>query len=108
MCDHETICVENPQKPTEYESVAILATHTGNTSVFSFAAEVEYHARFLTPWANVRIPFLNKTLYDSAVRADMTVDDAQRAWIAPFYHARSAVVKRQYAWHRDERIWIDD
>ncbi len=58
VCDNKKIYIENQEKPTEYEAAAILATHTGNTSVFSFAAEVEYHARFLMPLAKIKIPFL--------------------------------------------------
>ena len=40
VCDNESIYLENREELTEYEALAILATHTGNTSVYSFAAEV--------------------------------------------------------------------
>lgn len=99
VCDNENIYLENEEKPTEYESAAILATHTGNTSVFSFAAEVEYHARFLTPLAKVKIPFFGRSIYDSAIRADMTVGDTEFEGPAPFYKETSKIVKRQYALH---------
>ena len=72
ICDNEKIFINDPQAPTGFESAAILATHTGNTSVYSFAAEVEYHARFLTPLAKIKIPFFGRSIYDSAIRADMT------------------------------------
>jgi hypothetical protein len=101
ICDNDKIYIRNREKPTAYEAAAILATHTGNTSVFSFAAEVEYHARFLTPLAKIKNPFFGKSIYDSAIRADMTVDDAEFEGPAPFYHADSKIVKRQYALHRD-------
>ena len=100
VCDNEHIYLENSKKPTAYEAAAILATHTGNTSVYSFAAEVEYHARFLTPLAKINIPFFGRSIYDSAIRADMTVDDTEFEGPAPFYKETSKIVKRQYALHR--------
>ena len=100
VCDNENIYLENREEPTEYEATAILATHTGNTSVYSFAAEVEYHARFLTPLAKIKIPFFGRSIYDSAIRADMTVGDTEFDGPAPFYKSDSKIVKRQYALHR--------
>ena len=105
VCDHEHIFLENREKPTEKEAAAILATHTGNTSVFSFAAEVEYHARFLTPLARLKIPFVGKSIYDSAIRADMTVGDTEFEGPAPFYQEDSKIVKRQYELHREKMIF---
>ena len=104
VCDNETIYLENREKPTGHEAAAILATHTGNTSVFSFAAEVEYHARFLTPLAKIKIPFFGRSIYDSAIRADMTVDDTEFEGPAPFYKDDSKIVKRQYTLHRTLRF----
>lgn len=101
VCDHEKIYIQNVEKLTEYERAAILATHTGNPSRYSFAAEVEYHARFLTPLAKIKIPFLKKSVYDSAVRADMTIGDAERRGTAPFYRENSQIVKRQYRLHKN-------
>lgn len=100
VCDHENIYMENREEPTAYEALAILATHTGNTSVYSFAAEVEYHARFLTPLAKIKIPFFGRSIYDSAIRADMTVGDTEFEGPAPFHKEDSKIVKRQYALHR--------
>jgi hypothetical protein len=104
VCDNENIYLENREEPTEDEAAAILATHTGNTSVFSFAAEVEYHARFLTPLAKLKIPFFGRSIYDSAIRADMTVGDTEFEGPAPFYRSDSKIVKRQYALHRMVRF----
>ena len=104
VCDHEHIYLENPEALTRYEAAAILATHTGNTSVFSFAAEVEYHARFLTPLAKIKIPFFGRSIYDSAIRADMTVGDTEFQGPAPFYKSDSNIVKRQYALHQTFRF----
>ena len=101
VCDNEKICIADREKTTLYESAAILATHTGNTSLQSFAAEVEFHARFLTPVAKVKIPLLGRSLYDSAIRADMSVGDAEFQGPAPFYQDGSKLVKRQYALHQD-------
>ena len=100
VCDNEKIYINNSEKPNEYEALAILATHTGNTSLYSFAAEVEYHARFLTPLAKIKIPFFGRSIYDSAIRADMTIDDTEFEGPAPFYKADSKIVKRQYALHQ--------
>ena len=99
VCDNETIRIQNKEALTEYESAAILATHTGNTSVYSFAAEVEYHARFLTSLAKIKIPFFGRSIYDSAIRADMSVGDAEFQGTAPFYREASRIVKRQYRLH---------
>ena len=104
LCDHDRLYIRNPEKPTPCEAAAILATHTGNTSLFSFAAEVEYHARFLTPWAKIRIPLLGRSLYASAIRADMSVGDAEFQGPAPFYRETSKIVKRQTALHPDKQI----
>ena len=103
ICDNEKIYIEHPGQPTAYEAAVILATHTGNTSVYSFAAEVEYHARFLVPLAKIKIPFFGKSIYDSAIRADMTVGDTEFEGPAPFYQSDSKIVKRQYAFHSQEQ-----
>jgi hypothetical protein len=100
VCDHEKIYIQNAENLTEYERRAILATHTGNTSRYSFAAEVEYHARFLISPAKIRIPFFKKSFYDSAVRADMTIGDAERRPFAPFYRENSRISKKQYRLHK--------
>ena len=104
VCDHENIYIENREALSTYEAAAILATHTGNTSVFSFAAEVEYHARFLTPLARIRIPLYGRSLYESAIRADMTVYDTEYEGPAPFYKDNAKIVKRQYALHQSYRF----
>ncbi|MBE6969064.1 MAG: hypothetical protein E7442_02945 [Ruminococcaceae bacterium] len=104
LCDQDRLYIKNPEKPTPYEAAAILATHTGNTSAHSFAAEVEYHARFLTPLAKIKIPFWGRSVYASAIRADMSIGDAEFQGPAPFYRAESKLVKRQCALHPDKQI----
>ena len=99
VCDHESIFLADRESLTEHEALAILATHTGNTSFYSFAAEVEYHAKFLTPLAKLKIPFFGRSIYDSAIRADLTVDDHEFEGPAPFYKDDSKIVKRQIALH---------
>lgn len=103
LCDQDRLYIRNPKEPTPFEAAAILATHTGNTSVFSFAAEVEYHARFLTSLAKLKIPFFGRSLYASAIRADMSVGDTEFQGPAPFYRADSAIVRRQHMLHPDEQ-----
>ena len=101
VCDNEKIYIKNPAAPDRYEAAAILATHTGNTSVYSFAAEVEFHARFLVPIARFKLPLLGKSVYDSAIRADMSVGDAEFQGPASFYRPDSPIVKKQYSYHKD-------
>jgi hypothetical protein len=101
VCDHEKIYFQDAKNLSEYEQAVVLATHTGNTSKYSFAAEVEFHARFLTAWAKIKIPFCKKTIYESAVRADMTIGDAEHRSHAPYYRTRSKIVKRQCRLHKN-------
>ena len=107
ICDNGKIYIENCEELTEQEALAILATHTGNTSFYSFAAEIEFHARFLTPWAKIKIPFLKKSIYDSAIRADMTIGDAEFEGTLPFYQSNSKIVKRQYKLHCEKEKYYD-
>jgi hypothetical protein len=106
VCDNTKIYIKDRENPDIYESAAILATHTGNTSLFSFSAEVEYHARFLTPLAKIKIPFFGRSIYDSAIRADMTVGDTEFEGPAPFYNPNSRIVKRQYQYHKNHWFHI--
>ena len=101
ICDHKHIYIGDPEEPTAQERLAILATHTGNDSVFSFAAEVQFHARFLTWWTKIPIPGIGRSPYDSAIRADMSIGDAEFTGPTPYYRADSRIVKRQYHCHKD-------
>ena len=100
ICDNERIYVGDPLHPTEWERLAILATHTGNTSFFSFAAEVQFHARFLTRWAKIPVP--GGSPYASAIRADMSIGDAEFAGPTPYYRSDSRIVRKQYHCHKNE------
>lgn len=102
LCDGENLHIKDRNHPDEYECAAILATHTGNTSLYSFAAEVEYHARFLCAPAKIKVPFFGRSVYSSAIRADMSVDDQEFQGAAPFYRSGSMIVKRQYALHKHQ------
>lgn len=102
VCDNQKIYIRNREDPSRFERAAILATHTGNTSVHSFAAEVEYHARFLLPIMKLKIPFFGKSIYASAIRADMTVGDTEFEGPAPFYQPDSRIVKRQCILHQEK------
>lgn len=99
VCDRENLFFENADRPTRQERLAVLATHTGNTSFASFAAEVQFHAKFLAWWAKIPIPFLGRSLYDSALRADMSIADAALPVPLPYYCPNSPMVKRQAACH---------
>ena len=102
ICDHERIYIADPLAPTEQEKLAILATHAGNPSFFSFAAEVQFHARFLTWWAKIPVPFIGRSPYASAIRADMSIGDAEFAGPTPYYRQNSSMVQDQYRCHKDD------
>lgn len=101
VCDHEKIYIRDAACPSEHERLAILATHTGNTSVYSFAAEVQYHARFLQPWAKLPLPPAGRSAYASAIRADMSIADAELVGPTPYYRHGSRLVKAQIACHQN-------
>lgn len=107
VCDNAKIYIKDREKPDIHEVAAILATHTGNTSLYSFAAEVEYHAKFLTPFAKIKLPFFGRSVYDSAIRADMTVGDTEFQGPAPFYSPNSRIVKRQYQQHKNNMFYFE-
>ena len=101
VCDHKRIAIRDPRNLSEYEALAILATHTADTSFHCFAAEVRYHACYLFPLARIPIPFLGRSVYDSAIRADLTIAESELEGPAPFHNPRSRWVKRQRRFHPD-------
>ena len=104
ICDHKKLYIADPLAPTEQERLAILATNTGNTSVFSFAAEVQFHARFLTWWAKIPFPIIGRSPYASAIRADMSIGDAEFTGPTPYYRANSRLVRQHLNCHQDKYI----
>ena len=99
VCDHQSIFIRDGSHPNPFEKLAILATYTADVSFPSFAAEVQYHACFLTAPARIPIPFLGHSIYDSAIRADMTIDDCELEGPAPFHNLESRWVRRQAQCH---------
>lgn len=99
VCDHRSIFIRDGEHPNPFEKLAILATYTADVSFPSFAAEVQYHACFLTAPARIPIPFLGHSVYDSAIRADMTIDDCELEGPAPFHNLNSYWVRRQAQCH---------
>lgn len=99
VCDHKKIYIRNPGNLSLHEKLAILAIHTADVSFASFAAEVEFHARFLTWYAKIPIPFFGRSFYDSAIRADMSIDESSLENLAPFHCLRSRIVRRQARYH---------
>ncbi|MDO5400588.1 MAG: hypothetical protein Q4F17_06365 [Eubacteriales bacterium] len=97
--DGRQIILRDPDRLTEFEQYAILATHTANLSYNSFAAEVCFHARFLTGLARLPIPLLGRSVYDSAIRADMTIDEGELVGPTPYYHPNSRLMRRQRRFH---------
>lgn len=101
VCDHEKIYIRDPKTLSVFEKRAILATHTADVSFHAFAAEVQYHARFLVWYAKIPIPFLGRSVYDSAIRADMTIAETELEGPAPFHDPNSRWVRRQRKYHRE-------
>ena len=99
VCDHRFIFIRDAGHLNPFEKLAILAAYTADVSFPSFAAEVQYHACFLTAPARIPIPFLGHSIYDSAIRADMTIDDCELEGPAPFHNLNSHWVRRQAQCH---------
>lgn len=98
VCDHEKIYINNPLAPDYFEKLAILATHTADTSFNCFACEVQYHAMFLNSLTKIKIPFMG-SIYESAVRADLSIDDREQEGNAPYHREDSKQVRRQARLH---------
>lgn len=101
VCDHQQIFIKDTNHLSAYEKRAILATHTGNVSVHSFAAEVRYHAMFLNDLAKITIPIAGSP-YASAVRADMSIGDKEFQGPTPYYHLTGRLVLTQMKYHSQE------
>ena len=98
VCDHDKIYINDPENPDCYEKLAILATHTADTSFNQFACEVQYHALFLNSLTRIRIPFVG-SVYESAVRADLSIDDSEFEGNAPYHRQDSKLVRRHIEKH---------
>ena len=99
ICDHKFLFLRDPRNLSFQEQLALLATHTADVSFPAFAAEVQYHAGFLVWYARLPIPFLGHSVYDSAIRADMTIGDTELEGPAPFHNLNSRWVRRQAQCH---------
>ena len=98
VCDHKKIYIRDVKHLTLHEKLAILATHTGNVSAHSVAAEIRYHAMFLTNLAKIRFPFAGSP-YASAVRADMSIGDKEFQGPTPYYNHNGKMIKEQIKYH---------
>lgn len=98
VCDHDKIYINDPKASDYYEKLAILATHTADTSFNCFACEVQYHALFLNSFTKIKIPFLG-SVYESAVRADLSIDDSEFEGNAPYHREDSKLVRKQIEYH---------
>lgn len=101
ICDHHTLHIGNVATPSPWESAALLATHTADTSYHAFAAEIRFHACFLTRLARIPLPFLGRRIYESALRADMTIAETELVGPAPYHNPHSWWVRRQVRFHPD-------
>lgn len=100
VCDHKNLYFRDAGNLSRFEKLAILATHTGNIGFHSFAAEVRWHALFLTPLAKIPLP-LAGSVYASAIRADMSIEDRESQGPQPYYNPDSTLLKQQLACHPD-------
>lgn len=98
VCDHDKIYINDPMTPDYYEKLAILATHTADTSFNCFACEVQYHALFLNSLTKMKIPFLG-SVYESAIRADLSIDDSEFEGNAPYHRQDSKLVRKHIEKH---------
>ena len=98
VCDHQNIFIKDANHLSEFEKLAILATHTGNVSLHSFAAEVRYHAMFLNDLAKINLPLAGSP-YASAVRADMSIGDKEFQGPTPYYNLSGQFVREQMKYH---------
>lgn len=104
ICDWHDRClrIADPENPTLEEKQAILAAHTGNLSLNSFAAEVKFHADALIQWEK-NIPVVGtKMWYNSAIRADMQLE--RDSWFrgtffSPYHHPHSELIREQERIH---------
>ena len=90
--------IQNVKHLSRYEKLAILATHTGNVSYHSFAAEIRYHAMFLNKLMKIRLPMAGSP-YASAVRADMSIGDKEFQGPTPYYILSGKLVQDQEKYH---------
>lgn len=100
--DGQFLYIQDPNALSRREALAILATHTGNVSFHSFAAEVVYHARFLVGIAKLSLPLIGWSVYSSAIRADMSIAASSLETFAPFYFSGSPLVRQQIRYHPNE------
>lgn len=101
VCDGKYLYFENVKALTHREKCAVLATHTANTSFNSFAAEIVFHAAFLTPIAKLPIPLFGSA-YGKAIRADMTVASGTFNGPTPYYSEKSRIVLEQIKHHGEK------
>ena len=102
VCDGQFLYIQDPNALSRREELAILATHTGNVSFHSFAAEVVYHARFLVGIAKIPVPLIGWSVYSSAIRADMSIAASSLETFAPFYFSTSPLIQQQIRCHPNE------
>lgn len=103
VCDHNAIFIQDANTLSLHETQAILATHTGNATFHSFAAEVRWHARFLVWFAKLPIPGMGSTPYASAIRADMSICDTEMQGFTPYYRLNNRLVRQQEKYHPENR-----
>jgi len=93
---HE-ITITERENLTYEEKIAILITHTCNVTVYSFAAEVQFHALAVTDYPYAAFG----AFYERALRSDMGVGEDHESGIfdANYYNLDSELVQNQMNYH---------
>ena len=102
---HIWMSTEHTAGYVQCEKLALLATHAGNTSFHSFAAEIRWHGMFLVGLAKISLPFVGGSVYASAIRADMTIDDKEFEGPTPYYDPDSRLIQEQKRCHPEYSIY---
>ena len=96
------IYIKDTSNLTILEMKAILTTHTANISLYSFAAEITYHAQSADYWKPL-LP-LSHDIYWCAIRSDMWVgEDNESGFTDWFYYSEhSPYILFQDKFHNEE------
>ena len=95
------IIINNPNSLTLSEMKAILITHTSNVSLYSFAAEIVFHADYADRFSNLVFIY---DVYESAIKADMGIGEEKESGFSDWYYYNddSQYVKDQKSNHNEE------
>lgn len=107
--DYKIIWIDNPKNLSALEKCAILATHTANISLNSFAAEVQFHAEktiemyeLMTNDIHITLDNDFRVIYNKALRSGMGISEeygTETMLETPYYFPSSSYWEAQIAAH---------